>query len=315
MKMYTHKDTANVLLSPLLVNEYVLPYGNVWGNLQDGFAIDLMEVWRVMRRPKRMHPLNWLSTLHAEEAIRHFENNYKVESFFNGAKIIPLFPDLMEGELEELTEGFRKDPDFDDGRWSYDSDFTDLLVSPYIAHFYVRKIYKRFKHTLILRDLDKDFHYRGYTIPASIGNPVLYLISDLAGRRIRGSKESELLSEIRRLRKTHRARREMHPEMHFYGNHIMRRYWDTSSLPSNTGRDLDILCGLWGTKSEDSKIYLSQSQVTKLFEEMRPIRESLQLTRRGTNAHVLVSENLTRWMIEELLFRGKIGMQDLSFGH
>lgn len=309
LPLITYKEVVLALNSPILVNEYSFPFGNVWGNPEDGFQFDLMQIWSVLRKPIKMHPLRWLDQIETQKAIRVFETNLPQD-------VTPLFPDFFEGELGELLEDFRKDPDFDDSIW-WDPNFRQLFVNPALAHIYIRKVFPKYGHTLIYSDPSLTFEYRGFTLNGfnnsftAQGETVtvpLFDVAPLGGHRIRGAEAPPILKFMRKQRQSSRGLSVQVDDMHRYGSHILRRsYGDGEGVPFMGFHDTLALVGIRAYKIPDSHIEFPLEFLQEVHKEMKCVRDATFMSGR---AFFLVTREMAKFLIEACLAEGLLKLND-----
>ena len=306
----SYKEIALALNAPLLVNEYSFPFGNVWGNPEDGFQFDLMQIWSVLRKPKRMHPLSWLSQIETQKAIRIYEGVFPQGN-------PPLFPDFFDDELLVLLEDFRKNPVFDDGIW-WEPEYRQLFVNPFLAHLYIRKLYPKYKHTLFYLNPSLSFECRGYTLNGfnnsftAQGETVtvpLFDVAPLFGHRVRGSEAPLALKFIRKQRQSSRGLSVQVDDMHRYGTHILRRSYG-DGVPFMGFHDTLALVGIRAYKIPDSHIVFPLSFLQEVHKEMRPVRDATFISGR---AFFLVTREMAKFLVESCLSEGHLGLNDSLF--
>lgn len=306
MRLSPIRACARTLNSPLLINEYILSQGNVWSQFEMDHTMDLMEIWRVCRKPVKLHPLRWLNSLKAREVVSILETQFPIGSETVEGIPIEAFVGTDKEEVYAHSDEFVKDDLYDEGMWL--EDFKSLEVNPFIAHQYILRICPKHKHTLVPCDPEKTLTYRGYSMRATRerfrGDIPLYDVASLGGMRFRGESDNEIVAAIRKYRKNKRGMSVMVSDMHNYGSKTLKKFLDPGDFPVLTGSDVYLMLGLSTYKSPNSKLDFEPEFIQELFDGMKPIRESFVMTRMGQNPYILLTREMCKFMVDELIQDG-----------
>lgn len=284
------------LNAPTLINDYSLPSGSIIGNPQMGFQIDLMQVWKLagMSRPK--HPLRWINSYKGTEAVNIVRELYPEDENVLVTWDFYEEPDLL---LQTAT-AFCKDEEFDYGAWKDDSN--TMFVNPYVAHKYISRVFKRYKHTFVQKDTSKAFAYRGFTFQGTtdygvtLFDPIQTLDDDLMFTR-----SSEIAKRIRELVSSSHASPVLISDIWEFGREELRKE-GVQFLPDGLSQ-ADQLAYLGLKPYPRSKAY-SQKLLKERYKAMAPARARMVVSRPGRNAYILVSKEMCKFLVDRLLLEG-----------
>ena len=292
------------LNAPTLINDYALPTGSIIGNPQMGFQIDLMQVWKLVGMSRPKHPLRWINSYKGTEAVNLVRELYPEDE--NVLVTWDFFeePDL----LLQTAAAFCKDQEFDFGVWK--DNTNSILVNPYIAHKYITRVFNRHKHTLVHKDVSKEFTYRGFTFQGTsdfgiaLYDPIQALDDDYLYTR-----NSELAKRIRELVSSSHAAPVLLSDIWEFGREELRKE-GVQFLPDGLSQ-ADQLAYLGLKPYPRSKNY-SQKLLKERYKAMAPARARMVVSRPGRNAYILVSREMCKFMVDRFLLEGLIQLPKLQ---